>query len=113
MARSPIWARRPKTRGWVLDVIRAARTISRVELAAATGLTGATISEIVRELLDGGLVVEVGRGAPTGGKPRTLVQLNPLARGLVGLVPLFYGGRKLVYASMGLGLVDDPHQPGA
>ena len=32
---------------------------------------------------------------------------------LVGLVPLFYGGRKLAYASMGLGLVDDPHQPGA
>ena len=27
---------------------------------------------------------------------------------LVGLIPLFYGGRKLVYASMGLGLVDDP-----
>jgi hypothetical protein len=26
---------------------------------------------------------------------------------LIGLVPLFYGGRKLVYASMGLGLVDD------
>jgi hypothetical protein len=26
---------------------------------------------------------------------------------LVGLVPLFYGGRKLVYAMMGLGLVDD------
>ena len=32
---------------------------------------------------------------------------------LVGLVPLFYGGRKLVYASMGLGLVDDGEQPGA
>ena len=32
---------------------------------------------------------------------------------LVGLVPLFYGGRKLLYASMGLGLVDDPDQPGA
>jgi hypothetical protein len=26
---------------------------------------------------------------------------------LVGLVPLFYGGRKLLWASMGLGLVDD------
>ena len=26
---------------------------------------------------------------------------------LVGLLPLFYGGRKLAYASMGLGLVDD------
>jgi hypothetical protein len=32
---------------------------------------------------------------------------------LVGLVPLFYGGRKLVWASMGLGLVDDGDQPGA
>ena len=32
---------------------------------------------------------------------------------LAGLVPLFYGGRKLVYASMGLGLVDDANQPGA
>lgn len=32
---------------------------------------------------------------------------------LVGLMPLFYGGRKLVYASMGLGLVDDPDHPQA
>ncbi|MGN9907712.1 ROK family transcriptional regulator [Phytohabitans sp. LJ34] len=85
MASSPIWASRPKTRGLVLDLIRAARTISRVELATATGLTGATISEVVRELMGDGLVVEVGRGAPTGGKPRTMVQLNPLARYSVGV----------------------------
>jgi hypothetical protein len=26
---------------------------------------------------------------------------------LVGAVPLFYGGRKVCYASMGLGLIDD------
>lgn len=32
---------------------------------------------------------------------------------LLGLIPLFYGGRKLAYAMMGLGLVDDPEQPGA
>ena len=32
---------------------------------------------------------------------------------LVGLIPLFYGGRKLVYASMGLGLVDDADHYGA
>jgi hypothetical protein len=29
---------------------------------------------------------------------------------LAGLIPLFYGGRKLIYASMGLGLVDDSDQ---
>jgi predicted NBD/HSP70 family sugar kinase len=85
VAPSPIWGSRPKTRGLVLDLIRAARAISRVELAAATGLTGATISEVVRELMGDGLVVEAGRGAPTGGKPRTLVQLNPLARYSVGV----------------------------
>src|SRR5690349_24809382 len=73
VATSPIWASRPKTRGLVLDVIRAARASSRVELAAVTGLTGATISEVVRELIADGLVVEAGRGAPTGRKPRTLV----------------------------------------
>ena len=29
---------------------------------------------------------------------------------LVGLVPLYYGGRKFLYASMGLGLIDDSDQ---
>ena len=32
---------------------------------------------------------------------------------LGGLVPLFYGGRKVVYASMGLGLIDDADHTGA
>ena len=30
---------------------------------------------------------------------------------LIGLVPLFYGTRKVVYGSMGLGIVDDTDQP--
>lgn len=30
---------------------------------------------------------------------------------LVGLVPFFYGARKIVYSSMGLGLVDDADGP--
>lgn len=32
---------------------------------------------------------------------------------LAGLIPLFYGGRKLIYASMGLGLIDDGDAPRA
>ncbi len=32
---------------------------------------------------------------------------------LIGLFPFFYGARKLVYVSMGLGLVDDADQPNA
>ena len=85
MGNSPIWGSRPRTRGLVLDVIRAARASSRVELAAATGLTRATISEVVRELIAEGLVVEAGRSASTGGKPRTTVRLHPEARYGVGV----------------------------
>ncbi|MGR6917990.1 ROK family transcriptional regulator [[Actinomadura] parvosata] len=86
MASSSIGTGRPKTRGIVLNSIRAARTISRIELAARTGVTPATITQVVRELMDHGLVVEVGRGASTGGKPRTLLQLNPQARYAVGVL---------------------------
>jgi hypothetical protein len=31
---------------------------------------------------------------------------------LIGLIPLFYGGRKVAYASLGLGLVDDADHTG-
>ncbi|MBY8853348.1 sugar kinase, partial [Saccharothrix sp. MB29] len=50
----------------VLDVVRAAGTISRVGLINATGFTGATISTVVRKLIDEGLVVETGRAESTG-----------------------------------------------
>ena len=86
MATSPGAASRPKTRGTVLDLIRAARTISRIELATNSGLTPPTITQVVRELIAHGLVVEVGRGASTGGKRPTLLQLNPNAKYAVGVL---------------------------
>lgn len=68
----------------VLDAVRAAGTISRVGLTRATGLTGATVSTVVRKLLAEDLVVEIGRAESTGGKPRVLLELNPSARFAVG-----------------------------
>jgi predicted NBD/HSP70 family sugar kinase len=85
MPTSPVWGSRLKTRRVVFDLIRAARTISRIELAASSGLTPPTISEVVRDLMTDGLVVEAGRGASTGGKPPTLLALNPPARYSVGV----------------------------
>ena len=85
MAISPTGASRLRTRGAILDMIRAAGTISRVELAAAAGLTSPTITQVVRELLAEGLVIEVGRGTSTGGKRPTLMRLNPQARYSVGV----------------------------
>jgi len=76
--------RRPGAREAILDAIRAAETLSRVELSAMTGLTEASVSTTVRRLLDEGLVVEKGR-TPTGGKPRTMLRLDPAARIAVGV----------------------------
>lgn len=75
---------RGRAREAILDAIRAAEPLSRVEIAAATGLTEAAVSMTVRRLLDEGLVVETGR-TPTGGKPRTLLRLDPSARIAVGI----------------------------
>ncbi|MFL6126251.1 ROK family protein [Actinophytocola sp.] len=76
--------RRTGARESILDAIRSAEPLSRVELASMTGLTEAAVSMTVRRLLEEGLVVETGR-SPTGGKPRTMLRLDPAARVSVGI----------------------------
>lgn len=63
----------------VLDAIRTAGSVSRVELAPLTGLTNQTVSNVVRRLLEAGLVSESGYAPSSGGKRRTL--LSPRADG--------------------------------
>lgn len=52
----------------VLKTIFDHTPISRADVARLTHLTRVTVSEIVAELLERGLVAEVGRGPSTGGK---------------------------------------------
>jgi predicted NBD/HSP70 family sugar kinase len=74
-----------QTHGAILDLIRSSGVVSRTELVDRSGLTGASITRIVRQLLDDGLITEIGLGESTGGKRRTLLQLNPSARTAVGV----------------------------
>lgn len=70
----------------IIDLIRRApEGLSRVELAAATGLAAQTVSNITRRLLDLDLVREAGRQNVGPGKPRTILQLNPAGRYAVGV----------------------------
>lgn len=74
----------------VLGLLRTAtacggRGISRLELAERTGLTPQAVSKITARLRADGLVDEAGRGAPTGGKPRTLLRLARRARFAAGV----------------------------
>ena len=85
VAPGPAAAGHPNSSSLVLDAIRMAGTISRVELTETTGLTSATISTTVRRLVDEGLVVESGHSASTGGKRRILLRLEPSARYAVGV----------------------------
>ncbi len=59
--------------------------ISRADVARQTRLTRVTVSEIVAELIEKGLVAEVGRGPSTGGKTPILLSVVEDARHLISL----------------------------
>jgi len=50
---------------------------SRQELSEATGLSPASVSNVVRELIHEGIVIEAGSVDSDGGRPRVLLQINP------------------------------------
>lgn len=69
----------------VLRRIIAASPASRQELAAATGLSLATVATLVGELLDLGMITEVGFEDSAGGRPRGLVAVNASGGTLIGV----------------------------
>lgn len=74
-----------ETRSAVLDLIRSSNGVSRVELSRRSGLTEATISKIVKDLLGAGVVVSAGEAESTGGKRPTLLRLSTSTRYAVGV----------------------------
>ena len=59
--------------------------LSRAQLAGVTGLNKTTISSLVHELLTKGFVREAGQRSSHGGRPATLLELNPRAGCMVGV----------------------------
>ncbi len=60
------------------STIREQGSISRSELAEVTGLSRATVSETVRELLERHFVREVGADSTSRGRPPVKLEVNPL-----------------------------------
>ncbi|WP_340375052.1 ROK family protein [Streptomyces sp. SS7] len=69
----------------VLRQIIASSPTSRQELAAATGLSLATVATLVGELLDLRMITEVGFEDSAGGRPRGLVAVNASGGALIGV----------------------------
>ena len=79
---------RDQKRGTVLDLRRENRAVvlwslhlsqsrSRQDLSAATGLSAGSVTNVVRELIDEGIVIETGLAESDGGRPRAMLGMNP------------------------------------
>src|ERR1700730_9203923 len=68
---------RRENRAAVLWSLYFSRPGSRHDLTAATWLGPASVTKVVRYLLDDGIVTEVGSEDSDGGRPRVLLDINP------------------------------------
>ena len=68
-----------------LELVSHRGATSRAEIARQTGLTRAAVSSLVGELIDHGLLRELGQGTSAGGKPPTLLALNERGRDIVAI----------------------------
>ncbi|GGO80371.1 ROK family transcriptional regulator [Wenjunlia tyrosinilytica] len=59
--------------------------LSRQELSQDTGLSPASVSNVVGELVEAGIVVEAGAVESDGGRPRILLKVDPGRAHLVGV----------------------------
>ncbi|MFM8424832.1 MAG: MarR family transcriptional regulator, partial [Chloroflexota bacterium] len=69
----------------VLRLIHNQSPLSRAQLAAITGLNKSTVSSLVDELIERGLVYETGSNTGGTGRPATLLEINPQAGCIIGV----------------------------
>jgi predicted NBD/HSP70 family sugar kinase len=77
---------RGHNRSLVLQTLYGTGTLSRADLARATGLTRVTISDLVAELMAEDLVIETGqRDEARPGKPATMLDINRSGFQIIGI----------------------------
>lgn len=69
----------------VLNTLYQQSECSRADLARITKLTRSTVSEIISDLLEEGLVEEIGFGQSAGGKPPVLLHIVEESRHIIGI----------------------------
>src|SRR5579884_2953252 len=69
----------------MLKAIYEAGEISRTDLVERTGYSAFLVSKMCDELLESDLIEETGPGNSTGGRPPTLLSINPHSGRVVGL----------------------------
>lgn len=72
-------------RAKIIEIIRTAGLISRVDLSAESGLSKASVTGITAELIKEGLIIEKQSGEYEGGRRPKLIGLNPDGAYVVGI----------------------------
>ena len=89
----------------VYEWIRKRGTISKQEIKELSGLTTSTLTRILEELVESRLIVEVGLGDSTGGRPPILYQTNASYAYIFGL-DISRVNVKLILCNMHLQKID-------
>jgi predicted NBD/HSP70 family sugar kinase len=76
---------RRENRAAVLWSLYLSQPRSRHELGAATGLSAASVTSVIRELIDEGIVIETGLAESDGGRPRAMLGMNPQYGYVIGV----------------------------
>jgi len=74
--RSTVRDLRRDNRSVLLWTLFANQPCSRQDLSEATGLSSASVSNVIRELISDGIVIEAGSVDSDGGRPRILLEMN-------------------------------------
>ena len=83
---------------------------TRVELAGRTGLSAATVTNVITDLIAAGLVLEAGQRGSDGGRPAILVRVDPDHGAVVG-VDVGETGAVVEVFDLTLGLLARVEQP--
>lgn len=76
---------RANNRQVVLRCLYFSGPVSRVEISQITTLSVATITHLLAELIQEGIVIETGLADSEGGRPRTLLGINPHYGSFIGV----------------------------
>jgi predicted NBD/HSP70 family sugar kinase len=101
---------RAMNRAKILDTIRNADLISRIDIARATGLSQASVTGLTSDLIKEGLISEKQTGEYEGGRRPMLLGLNPSGAYVVG-VNLTLGEVNVVIANFKAEVIQSHSRP--
>ncbi|MEA2024353.1 MAG: ROK family transcriptional regulator [Actinomycetota bacterium] len=74
---------REQNRRFALQQVFTDEPTTRADIARATGLTRATVGALVGELIEAGVVAEIGTAPSRGGKPPTMLKIDAGSRRII------------------------------